>query len=98
MIGWHKKALEFSGADSRPKRLDFAIHYGVNGTRIVSMLLAFASLAALAGPEEEFRDEIRPLLEKHCFDCHGEEKQKGDINLASFTEYAQINEARETWQ
>ena len=53
---------------------------------------------AFAPPEEEFRDEIRPILERNCFECHGAEKQKGDLNLSSFTNYTQVTETRETWQ
>lgn len=87
--------------ESSSKSLGFCVRIttnDVNGKRTITLLLTFAGLGAFAAPEEEFRDEIRPILEKHCFDCHGEEKQKGDVNLASFTEYGQINEARETWQ
>jgi hypothetical protein len=53
---------------------------------------------AFAEPEEEFRDEIRPILEKTCFECHGPEKHKGDLILTTFTNYTQVTEARETWQ
>ncbi len=28
-----------------------------------------------------FEQEIRPLLAKHCYDCHGEKKQKGALRL-----------------
>src|SRR5688572_11560480 len=53
---------------------------------------------AFAPPEEDFQKEIRPILAKNCFECHGTEKQKADINFASFTNYTQVTEARETWQ
>jgi hypothetical protein len=33
----------------------------------------------LAGPD--FSREVRPLLEKHCFKCHGPEKQKGGLRF-----------------
>lgn len=66
-----------------------------SGLKCLSLL---AALPALAGPAEEFRDEIRPILEKHCFECHGAEKQKADINLASFKEYDQVTEASDMWQ
>ncbi|MBK8093002.1 MAG: DUF1553 domain-containing protein [Verrucomicrobiaceae bacterium] len=29
----------------------------------------------------DFDREIRPLLQKHCIECHGEEKQKGELRL-----------------
>ena len=30
-----------------------------------------------------FENEIRPLLAEHCYKCHGEEKQKGELRLDS---------------
>jgi uncharacterized membrane protein len=28
-----------------------------------------------------FKNNIRPIIETYCFECHGEEKQKGDMRL-----------------
>ncbi len=43
---------------------------------LISILLApYALLAA------DFDREIRPLLQKHCVECHGEKKQKGELRL-----------------
>ena len=53
---------------------------------------------AFAGAEEEFTDEIRPILEKNCFECHSPEKHKGDLILTTYTNYTQVSETRETWQ
>jgi len=30
---------------------------------------------------QDFDREIRPLLQKHCIECHGEKKQKGELRL-----------------
>lgn len=38
-----------------------------------------ADLAA----EKFFENEIRPLLVEHCFECHGPDKQKGDLRVDS---------------
>ena len=32
---------------------------------------------------EVFRDEVGPLLREHCLDCHGGEKTRGDLDLAT---------------
>jgi hypothetical protein len=87
------------GPDLRLKSTDFAL-LGVRGTTGILIVSAWATCVstAFAPPEEEFRDEIVPVLKKNCYECHGPEKQKGDLNLADYTEYAQIDEARETWQ
>ena len=48
-------------------------------------LLLIASLGfgrgALAVEEIEFDTHIRPIFEAHCTECHGEEKQKGELRL-----------------
>ena len=40
-------------------------------------------VAATAAGFEHFERKIRPLLAQHCFECHGEEKQKGGLRLDS---------------
>ena len=49
------------------------------------LLLALPFLAALAARADIalFRDQVRPLLENNCFQCHGPEKQKGRLRLDS---------------
>lgn len=42
---------------------------------------AFLNLATAAGATVDFTREVKPILEKHCFDCHGAEKQKGGLRL-----------------
>jgi hypothetical protein len=49
-------------------------------------LVLFAILLApcVAAPPP-FATELRPLMEKTCFECHGEKKQKGGVEFASIT-------------
>jgi mono/diheme cytochrome c family protein len=67
-----------------------------------SIAVALASAAAVfsmqANPADEYRDRIRPILQKHCFSCHGDESTKADLNLAYFAEYDMVLETREVWQ
>ncbi len=44
---------------------------------IPSLYFIIASTAIAA----DFDREIRPLLQKHCIECHGEKKQKGELRL-----------------
>jgi hypothetical protein len=44
---------------------------------ILAVLLAESSAAAAP----DFSREVRPLLEKHCVKCHGQEKQKGGLRF-----------------
>ena len=47
-------------------------------------VFAFAACAAasVAGGVD-FEKDVRPILEDRCFDCHGEDKQKGKLRLDS---------------
>jgi len=55
----------------------------------LSILFAcFVSAAALAADDEAqregakfFENEVRPILAQHCFECHGEKKQKGGLRV-----------------
>lgn len=45
----------------------------------------------------DFDAEIRPLLAKYCFECHGAEKQKGDIRLDTLDPNLATGADAETW-
>jgi hypothetical protein len=61
------------------------------------VLWAAFSCPAWGDPAEEYLGEIRPLIEKHCFECHGPEQQKADLNLSLFADFASVTAALETW-
>ena len=51
---------------------------------LASLILAVLSLGDPdAADLEFFEKEVRPLLVKRCIDCHGPDKQKGDLRLDS---------------
>src|SRR5688572_16748199 len=43
------------------------------------LLIAAFAFSSEAAPN--FQSEVRPILEKHCFKCHGPEKQKGGLRF-----------------
>jgi hypothetical protein len=46
------------------------------------LAVVLASLfTASAAPAPDFSRDVLPLLEQHCFKCHGPEKQKGGLRL-----------------
>ena len=45
-----------------------------------------------------FEKEIRPVLEKHCFQCHGAEKQKAGVNLEPFRDRAAFYREPRVWE
>ncbi len=44
----------------------------------LTCLFALATSSAFA---VDFVHEVRPIFEKHCYECHGPEKQKNDYRL-----------------
>jgi hypothetical protein len=51
-------------------------------TRCLLPLLVLAlAPAARAAAKPDFAKEILPILEKNCFECHGDEKQKGKLRM-----------------
>ena len=44
-------------------------------------ILSFVFFAAFSRSDEAFKKDVLPVLQKHCFACHGDKKQKGDLRL-----------------
>src|SRR5437016_9442959 len=50
--------------------------------RVREMAVMIAAVfTASAAPAPDFSRDVRPLLEQHCFKCHGPEKQKGGVRF-----------------
>ncbi|PHS18696.1 MAG: hypothetical protein COA78_01550 [Blastopirellula sp.] len=69
----------------------------------VSCFASFTSFA-LAEPVKskaralpDFRKQIEPILETHCYDCHGFGEQEGDISLDSFTSLEEHRKNEKLW-
>lgn len=66
--------------------------------RLLALLSIAATLPLQAAPPD-FAHEILPLLEDHCFSCHGDEKNpKGGINLERFNTEAAVMAERSVWR
>ena len=66
--------------------------------QFVITLFSFATGACPLAETPDFESSVRPILEKHCFDCHGLEKQKGKIRLDNVSiDLLQDQRAVETW-
>jgi len=64
-------------------------------TGFATRLAAGALLWALGGraedsPLKSFTRDVQPVLEEHCYDCHGDGFKKGGIELDSFASDAEI--------
>lgn len=45
-----------------------------------------------------FDRDIRPLLQTYCHECHGEKKQKAEVNLEAFTDEASVYRNPKLWE
>src|SRR6187402_957611 len=50
-----------------------------------------------ASLQQRFTTQIKPLLTKHCFACHGNGKKKGELSLDPYQTLASIQTGRITW-
>lgn len=66
--------------------------------RILSLVpfLALLPAAAPAAPRD-YRKDIRPVLEKYCWDCHGDGAKKGEVVLDADKDEAAIFRNRKIW-
>jgi hypothetical protein len=66
---------------------------------MLAMACGGAGAADSAGAiAKRFTDEVKPLLSKYCYGCHNDEKQKGEVNLARYTEAGEVLRQRRTWK
>ncbi|MGB2501827.1 MAG: c-type cytochrome domain-containing protein, partial [Mariniblastus sp.] len=60
---------------------------------LVSVILANPDCAA-----QQYETQIRPILAKHCFPCHGSNKQESEIRFDTLsTDFLKNRSAAETW-
>ena len=68
----------------------------------LSVLLPLAGLL-IGGPfsafgDDEFKRDIKPLLQKFCYDCHGTREPEAELSLASFLSEEAVLKERATWK
>jgi len=61
--------------------MDFTIIVGKKGNRAASLAALFLCPAIVNSAEIDFVRDVRPIFENHCYDCHGEDKQKSGLRL-----------------
>ncbi|MBM3996840.1 MAG: DUF1592 domain-containing protein [Planctomycetes bacterium] len=59
--------------------------------------IALSHSAAFAQDASDVAKVIVPFVEKHCVQCHGEKKPKGDLSLRTFKDDDSILKAHKTW-
>ena len=71
------------------------IIFSVATTALVSYAYSSDDLGILA--LKAFEQDVRPVLKKHCFNCHGPEKQKGKVRLDTLNPDLVNSTSAETW-
>ena len=79
-------------------------------SRSILQVLARAGIVSLAvilswpnpvrgadGPEGRYSEEIQPILELYCYECHGLGAKKGGVALDAFADHSAALEDRDLW-
>lgn len=48
--------------------------------------------------EQQFQDQVRPILDRYCHSCHNPEKLKGDLDLERFDSVAAARRHTAAWE
>ncbi|MEO7319456.1 MAG: DUF1553 domain-containing protein [Chthoniobacteraceae bacterium] len=59
----------------------FSLIFATAVCAVSSVVRASEATPTPAATDVDFEKQIRPILEDHCFDCHGEDKQKSHLRL-----------------
>jgi hypothetical protein len=54
-------------------------------------------LSAAERGEDAYHKRILPLLQKFCYDCHGDGSDKGDFALDEYPEYSKLIADKVLW-
>ena len=67
---------------------------------VAALLGAMAHAAPAVGPTKpvSFEREVVPLLEKYCYECHGDGAKKSGLALDDYTTVAHVRAARDKWE
>ena len=60
--------------------------------------LSSGSRLEAAPPEADFLTRAKPLLERHCFDCHGADEQNGSIDFSAIADQAGAMGRYDLWK
>ena len=65
---------------------------------VLAVFGPFSFPAGAGSPSETYQKEIVPALRDYCYNCHGEEKQKGGVDLEKFHDSRAILTDPKLWQ
>jgi uncharacterized membrane protein len=62
-----------------------------------ALIAGYAAGAAEVSGGKAFRDEIRPMLQEFCFDCHADGANKGGVSFDEFKSDAAVTDNHDLW-
>jgi hypothetical protein len=63
-----------------------------------AVLFALTPAYLFAESQKDYQKEVRPLLETHCFKCHGPDKQRGNVDLSPFANEKAVQSKPRLWR
>jgi mono/diheme cytochrome c family protein len=81
----------------QPDRLRVAV-------RLLTLILTVCAVAAPTtraadpAPTPDFPTQIRPILQQHCFKCHGPDKKKADVDFSTIADEKSASKNRRLWR
>ena len=67
-------------------------------TPIIAMLGALISACVAPATAQDFQKDIKPFLNKYCYECHDAELAKGHLNLEAFKDDARFFRDQRVWR
>jgi len=74
------------------------IHTAVGCIFFVAADVSRSAESSLDQLAKEFPQQVRPLIQKYCADCHSAKKKKGELDLTLFHTADDIRNATRVWQ
>src|SRR5262245_66584067 len=73
---------------------------------VTAAIAVFGCLCGRVGAQEiseqvlsrTFTDKIQPLLQTHCYACHGKEKTEAKLDLSAFSTLEKAARSHATWE
>ena len=64
---------------------------------VLLCVAGFAAASEIDAAKLDFERDVKPLLAKVCYDCHGDAKQKGGVNLQKYGDLKTIQRGALQW-
>ena len=80
------------------KLISFARLCSRSARGVVLAIVLAGAIGASPARAASFTQDIRPLLETHCFKCHNAEKHKGGVDFSSVAEASSVARQRKLWR